>query len=159
MTDRTRRVLALIGFIVLCQGAGALGALATDPGPGSWYASLNKPAFNPPPWLFGPVWITLYTLMAIAAWRVWRGDAPGRRGALILFGIQLALNAAWTPTFFGLEQIGAALAVICALLVALGLTIAAFWRVDRVAGGLLIPYLLWSGFATALTASILALNG
>lgn len=100
----SRQALVLVALLILCQGAGALGALTTDTGEGSWFMALEKPAFNPPGWLFGPVWISLYTLMAISAWRVWRRgaiDGVAVRGALGVFGVQLLFNAAWTPTFFG----------------------------------------------------------
>lgn len=154
----------LIGLILLCQAAGALGALTTQTGEGSWYLTLVKPSFNPPGWIFGPVWITLYTLMAIAAWRVWRAGAKGAapsgavRGALLAFGAQLLLNAAWTPIFFGAGQLLIALGVILAMLGFIGLTIKRFGPIDRLAAGLLVPYLLWVSFATVLNASIWWLN-
>lgn len=154
----------LIGLILLCQGAGALGALTTETGAGSWYMALNKPPFNPPGWVFGPVWITLYTLMGIAAWRVWRAGARGQapssavRGALIAFGIQLALNAAWTPIFFGAGLLLVALGVIIAMVVAIGWTIKRFGPIDRPAAWMLAPYLAWVSFATVLNASLWWLN-
>lgn len=147
-------------FILVCQAAGAIGALTTDTGESSWYAGLEKPAFNPPGWVFGPVWTTLYTLMGIAAFVVWRAgtDRPEVRRALGLFAAQLVLNAVWTPVFFGAESIVGGAVVIVVLLVVLALTVRAFFRVSTVAGWLLVPYLLWIAFATLLNLSIWALN-
>lgn len=143
---------ALVGFIVLCQLAGASGAVVTD---ASWYRALDTPAWAPPGWLFGPVWITLYTLMGVAAWLVWRAPAgTTRTTALVWFGVQLVLNAAWTPVFFGLRSISGGLAVILLLLVAIVATIVSFRRPSPTASWLLAPYLVWVGFATALNAAI-----
>ena len=155
----SRPWLGLVGFVLACEGIGASGAAFTDPR-STWYRELAKPPFQPPPWVFGPVWTMLYALMAIAAWRVWRRrrEQPLARRGLILFAVQLALNAAWTPVFFGAHAIGAALGVIGALAVAVLLTGLAFRRVDRVAGGLMIPYLVWVLFATTLNAAIHVLN-
>ena len=142
----------LVGMIVLCQAAGGLGALATSP---AWYRELARPSWAPPPWLFGPVWLTLYTAMAIAAWLVWRGpSATARTRALGLFALQLALNAAWSPVFFGLRSLAGGLIVIVAMLVAIAATIVAFWPRSRLAAWLLVPYLAWVGFATALNAAL-----
>ncbi len=125
----------------------------------AWYAELVKPAWSPPPWLFGPVWTLLYLLMATAAWLVWREGGWGRqRAALQLYGIQLVLNAAWTPVFFGLRQTGAALVLIVVLWLAIAATARAFGRVRPAAGWLLGPYLAWVGFAAVLNASIWWLN-
>lgn len=144
--------LALVGWIALCQAAGAVGALVTS---GAWYRDLARPSWAPPGWLFGPVWLTLYTAMAIAAWLVWRGPSgPARTSALTWFGVQLALNAAWSPVFFGLRSLGGGLIVIIALLVAIAITIARFAPRSRLAAGLLVPYLAWVGFATALNAAL-----
>lgn len=151
-----RRWLGLGGFLALSFGAAGLGAPFI---PGDWYAALAKPAWNPPSWIFGPVWTLLYVLMAVAAWLVWRaGAGPQRRRALALYGVQLALNAAWTPLFFGLHLLGAALAEILVLWVAIAATMVAFARVSRVAAWLLAPYLAWVGFAAVLTFTIWRLN-
>jgi tryptophan-rich sensory protein len=147
-------------FAAACQLPGALGVLATATGDSAWYRELAKPAFQPPGWVFGPVWTLLYALMGVAAWRVWRlgTAAPGVRPALVWFAIQLAINAAWTPVFFGAHAIVAALIVLVALWVALVATIAAFRRVDVPATLLLIPYLVWVSFAVVLNAAIASLN-
>lgn len=147
-------------FVLACEAVGAIGALTTDTGESSWYAGLEKPAFNPPGWVFGPVWTTLYALMGIAAFLVWREgtDRPEVRRALGLFVAQLVLNGIWTPIFFGAESIVGGAIVIVALLVVLALTVRAFFRVSKAAGWLLVPYLLWTAFATVLTLSIWGLN-
>jgi benzodiazapine receptor len=155
--------LALIGWIALCQAAGGPGRPGHrgDPGrtTGAWYRELARPTWAPPGWLFGPVWLTLYTAMAVAAWLVWRGpSSPARRAALAWFGVQLALNAAWSPTFFGLRSLGGGLIVIVALLVAIAVTIARFAPRSRLAAGLLTPYLAWVAFATALNAALWSMN-
>lgn len=152
--------LGAIPYVILCQLVGAVGALTTETGGSPWYEALEKPSFQPPGWVFGPVWTLLYALMGIAAWRVWRlGVArPGVRRALTLFGVQLGLNAIWSPIFFGAHAIGIALGVLTALWLALVLTIVAFRPLDKTAALLLTPYLAWVTFATVLNASIVALN-
>jgi tryptophan-rich sensory protein len=141
--------------------AGGIGSLAvTDPGFSSWYATIAKPGFTPPGWAFGPVWTVLYLLMGVAAFLVWQKGLGSRlvRIALAWFLVQLGLNAAWTPVFFGLHRIGLALLVIALLWVAIVGTMYYFLRVSRPAGLLLVPYLLWVSFATVLNASIWHLN-
>jgi benzodiazapine receptor len=126
----------------------------------NWYANLNKPPFNPPNWVFGPVWTTLYVLMGVAAFLVWR-KGLGERGvrlALVCFIVQLVLNALWTPLFFGLRSPLAGLIDIVLLLAAIGLTTMLFLRISKPAGVLLVPYILWVLFATILNASIFLLN-
>ncbi|GAA5142078.1 tryptophan-rich sensory protein [Prosthecobacter algae] len=151
-----RQGLVLLGFIVITFCAPAFGAFSP---PGSWYAALSKPSWNPPSWVFGPAWTLLYTLMAVAAWLVWkRGGFGSQKRPLSLYFIQLALNAAWTPVFFGAHQLGAALAVIVALWVFIGLTLLHFWQVSRAAGLLFVPYLAWVSFATALNFTLWRLN-
>lgn len=147
--------LALAGWLLLCFSAAAFGAQFM---PGAWYASLRKPDWNPPGWVFGPVWTTLYTMMAVAAWRVWRRDGVGRRPALAWFLGQLLLNALWSWLFFGLRNPGLALAEIIALWVAIAGTIGHFRRLDRVAAGLLVPYLAWVSFAAVLNGTLWWLN-
>lgn len=148
--------MALAAFLLLCYGAAAIGAQFT---PGAWYAELTKPTWTPPGAVFGPVWTLLYGMMAVAAWLVWRvGGKRGVRGALALFGVQLALNVAWSWLFFGLQRPGAALVDILLLWLAISATILAFWRVRPAAGMLLVPYLVWVSFATALNLQIWRLN-
>ncbi len=148
-----RNVLALAGFIVATFCAPLTGLVAM---PGAWYAALTKPAWNPPAWIFGPAWTLLYTLMAVAAWLVWQRD--GWRRPLLLYGIQLALNAAWTPIFFGAHELGWALVEIVLLWAAILLTLLAFHRVSRTAGLLFVPYLAWVTFATILNFTLWRLN-
>jgi translocator protein len=152
-----RRWLSLAGWLLLCFAAASFGGLFL---PGEWYASLKKPSWNPPGWLFGPVWTALYTMMAVAAWLVWqRGGFATQRGPLTLFLVQLALNAAWTPLFFGLHRPGAAFAEIVLLWLAIVATIIAFRRASRPATLLLVPYLAWVSFAAALNLALWRLNG
>lgn len=153
-------IVRLIVSIVVCQLAGVVGAIFTTPAIPTWYASLNKPPFNPPNWVFFPVWTTLYTLMGIAAFVVWRKGLHERRVRLALgiFGLQLILNLAWTIVFFGLHSLFGAVLAIVLLWVAILVSIVAFWRISRVAGALLIPYILWVSFAGILNISIWMLN-
>lgn len=154
-----RDVLALFVSVAVCFAVSGLGGLITAQSVGTWYQDLAKPAFNPPDWIFAPVWTTLFLLMAVAAWRVWRsvGLRDGRT-ALFTFGVQLALNLGWSATFFGLRMPGAALIVVLLLLAAIVITQRLFWSADRSAGLLLVPLLAWVGFATVLNAAIWRLN-
>lgn len=150
------RWLGLVGWLALSFGASATGALFM---PGEWYASLRKPSWNPPGWVFGPVWSALYVAMAVAAWRVWlQASSPARRRALGAFFAQLALNALWTPLFFGLHRPGVAFAEIVFLWLAIAWTIAAFRPVHRAAAWLLAPYLAWVTFAAVLNFTLWRLN-
>ena len=127
--------------------------------PDAWFGELIKPVWQPPNWLFGPVWTALYLMMGIAAGLVWlRRPSPLVRSALVAFGAQLLLNALWTPAFFGAHALGGALIVILALWLAILTTIVRFARVSRWAAALLLPYLAWVSFATALNAELLRLN-
>jgi len=148
-----RNSLSLAGFIVVTFCAPLLGVGAA---PGAWYVALNKPAWNPPAWIFGPAWTLLYMLMAVAAWLVWK--RAGWRRPLMLYFIQLALNAAWTPIFFGAHALGWALAEIVVLWAAILLTLLSFHRVHRPAGWLLVPYLAWVTFAAILSFTLWRLN-
>lgn len=126
---------------------------------GDWYLTLNKPSWNPPGWVFGPVWTLLYTMMAIAAWLVWRkGGIAKQRRPLTLFAVQLLLNALWTPLFFGLHMLGVAFAEIILLWIAILATILAFRKVSPSAAWLLVPYLLWVTFAAILNATLWWMN-
>ena len=154
-----RRYSVLAAFVLLCLAVGAVGGFATAPAIPGWYAALAKPRFNPPSWLFAPVWTFLYVAMAIAAWLLWRTTAGAvRTRALTLWTIQLVLNACWTPVFFTLHGIGAALGVILLLDLTLVALVATAWRLSRPAAWLLVPYLAWTLFATLLNAAIMRLN-
>jgi tryptophan-rich sensory protein len=154
-----RDILALVLFVVLCLGIGALGASVTATSVSTWYPTLAKPSFNPPNSVFGPVWTALYVLMAVAAWRVWRkADRDTARGPLAVFALQLAVNLGWSVAFFGLREIGLAVAVILALDLFVLVTALLFRRIDRWAALLLLPYLAWIAFATALNIAIWRLN-
>ena len=152
-------------FIAINAAISALGGWATAASVGTWYPTLAKPAFNPPNWIFAPVWSALYLMIAIAGWRVWRrsgGEASGVRRevrlALTVYAVQLALNLSWSFVFFGARLIGPALAVIAALLAAIIANAFLFWRIDRAAGALLVPYAAWVSFATLLNAALWRLN-
>lgn len=150
-----RRPLYL--FLIATLATGAVASLFTAPAIPTWYTSLNRPAFAPPNWLLAPVWTALYILMAFAAWRVWK--KTGLRSAeMAVFALQLALNLGWSVLFFGLHQIGAALMEIAVLDVAILATLILFFRRDRPAGLLLLPYLAWTLFATVLTGTFGQLN-
>jgi translocator protein len=148
------RWLSLLGFLVLVMGGGlVLGFLTT---PGEWYAGLAKPSFNPPAWLFGPVWTVLYILIAIAGWRVWHRDRTG--WPMKLWWAQLVLNFLWTPMFFAAHQIGLALAIVLLMFAAILAFIGASWPRDRAAAWLFVPYAAWVAFASVLNAAIATLN-
>jgi benzodiazapine receptor len=151
--------LSALASVALALAAGAIGGLATASSVTTWYPGLNKPAFNPPNAAFGPVWTILYVVMGLAAWRVWRAPATAtRRAGLVLYGLQLILNLAWSLIFFGLRQPGPALLEIFVLLAALLAATSAFWRTDRVAGAMMVPYAAWVAFATLLNWEIWRLN-
>ena len=154
-----RDLAALAAFVVTCLAVSAIGGAVTASSVGDWYASLQKPAFNPPDWVFAPVWTVLYLMMAVAGWRVWRraGFADGGV-ALALFAVQLALNLAWSFLFFGWRRIDLALVEIVVLLAAILLTTAAFWRIDRIAGLLFVPYAAWVAYAMLLNIALWNLN-
>ena len=150
---RLRNGLMLVGLIVATFCAPLTGMIAM---PGAWYAALEKPTWNPPAWIFGPAWTILYTLMAVAAWLVWKRKGWSR--PLVFYFAQLILNAAWTPIFFGAHELGWALVEIVALWVAILLTMMAFFRVSKPAGWLFVPYLAWVTFATFLNFTLWRLN-
>jgi benzodiazapine receptor len=155
-----RSLSVLGGFVIVCGAVLLAGGAITAPAIPVWYATLAKPAFNPPPWVFSVVWPVLFLAMAVAGWLVWRraGHVGQARGPLALFAIQLALNLLWSALFFGLEAPGAALIEIVFLWLAIAATLIAFWRIDRIAGLLFVPYLAWVSFAVVLTAAIWRLN-
>ena len=154
-----RQVIGLIVALAACYAAAAVGGIFTSSSVGSWYQTLEKPPFNPPSWVFGPVWTVLYGMMAVAVWLVWRNAAPGQaRLPITLFAIQLVLNVAWSLLFFGLRQPGWAFAELCLLWLAIGATLLTFWPVSRPAAWLMVPYLLWVSFAGVLNLNIWLLN-
>jgi benzodiazapine receptor len=157
---RTVEVLQLVVSLVVCQAAGLVGAIFTTPAIPTWYAGLAKPAFTPPSWLFAPAWTTLFVLMGLAAFLIWRKGLRERgvKIALAIFIIQLILNILWSAVFFGLKSPLGGLIVIALLWVAILLTILSFFRLSRAAGLLLLPYILWVSFAAVLNGAILVLN-
>ena len=152
-----RELVGLLVWILVSFVPAAVGGRFL---PGEWYRALDKPAWTPPGWVFGPAWTLLYLSMGVAAWLVWR-ERLGQRALLplALFGAQLVLNGLWSWLFFGLRRPDLALADIVALWLAIAATIVAFWGVRPVAGALLLPYLAWVTFATALNADIWRRNG
>ncbi|UCH33710.1 MAG: tryptophan-rich sensory protein [Armatimonadota bacterium] len=154
-----QRLIGFGVFVLLCFSAAALGAALGGPGGSNWYERLHKPSWTPPSWAFGPAWTVLYLMMATAAWLVWRrAGAAGAPVPLLLFGLQLVFNAAWTPLFFGLKMPGAAFAEIVALWWLILATLIAFWKTVPAAGILMMPYLAWVSFAAALNFAIWRMN-
>jgi translocator protein len=154
-----RSWLVLAGFLAASFAVAAIGGTFTSAAMPEWYMSLEKPAFNPPSWIFGPVWTALYIMMAVAAWLVWRSSGLKDASlALTLYAVQLGLNLAWSGIFFALRSPGWALVEIVALWAAILATMILFFRHSRMAGWLFAPYLLWVSFATVLNAAIWRLN-
>jgi len=148
--------LGFVGWLMLCYAPSLTAVFVST---GDWYQELNKPSWNPPSWLFGPVWMTLYTMMAVAAWLVWRrGGWAEQWRPLSVFVVQLALNALWTPLFFALHLMGLAFFEMLTLWLMLVVTISTFYRVHRGAAGLLLPYLAWVSFAAFLNFTIWQMN-
>jgi len=147
----------LIISIVICQLAGAIGALFTTPAIPGWYATLQKPAFNPLSWVFAPVWTTLYILMAVALYLVWNSKG-NKKLAIKVFCLQLFLNSFWSVVFFGLKSPWLALTVIVLLWILIAKTITEFFKLSKVSGYLLLPYLFWVSFASILNLAIAVLN-
>lgn len=153
-----------LGWLVLPLAVGGVSGFITAGSVETWYATIEKPAFNPPDWIFGPTWTVLYLLMGLAAYLAFRhqraggADPSAIRAAKIAFFVQLALNGLWSIIFFGLHQPGFALLEILILWVAIGATVRAFTRLSKPAAGLLLPYWAWVSFATVLNASIWWLN-
>jgi tryptophan-rich sensory protein len=156
---RARDIVGLVVFLAICLGISSIGGAVTATSVGSWYQDLQKPSFNPPDRVFAPVWTVLYVMIAVAGWRVWRAAglrAPGT--AFLLYAVQLALNLIWSFLFFGYRLIGPALIEVVVLLLAILANTILFWRHDRLAGMLLVPYGIWVAFATALNAALWRLN-
>ena len=156
--SKQKQILGLVGWLVVSFAASAVGAMATIQAK-SFYSRLAQPPWAPPPGIFGPVWTVLYALMGIAAWLVWRsgGFRPNRK-ALTVFLLQLAFNALWSWLFFAWHRGAWALADVLVLWILIVAALVSFWRVRPVAGALLIPYLLWVSFASALNYSVWQLN-
>lgn len=151
--------IGLAGFLLLSAVVSGLGGAITATSVGTWYQTLERSALSPPDWVFGPVWTTLFIFMAVAGWRVWRQEASqARKQALFVYGLQLALNLLWSFLFFGLQQIGWSLVEIVVLLLVILVNTVLFWRLDRLAGALFVPYAAWVSYATILTGTLWLLN-
>jgi tryptophan-rich sensory protein len=155
-----KNLLKLLASVFICLAAGGIGTLFTSSAIPTWYATLNKPVFSPPNYLFAPVWTLLYILMGVSAYLIYSKGLKSKkvRAALYLFGIQLVLNALWSPVFFGAKNILLALIIIIAMWICIGKTILAFGKINKVASYLLYPYIAWVSFATILNFSVWLLN-
>jgi tryptophan-rich sensory protein len=155
----TTSIAKLIASLALCFLAAYLGSIATMPAISTWYALLNKPFFNPPNWIFGPVWTLLYFLMAVSAWLIWQEEWDNDiRLALSLFAAQLALNVLWSFLFFNLGSPLLGFVEILFLWLAIFLTVRAFFKISSTAGWLMVPYILWVTFAAVLNLAIVLMN-
>lgn len=161
MANKKMKIKNSLKFIISVVGSelvGFLGSFFTMSGTTSWYDALVKPPLNPPTWIFAPVWIALYFIMGISLGMVWSSNSGYKKKAIILFVVQLALNAIWTPVFFGVHMIGNSLAIIVLLWAAIVMTIFIFSKVSRVAAWLLAPYVVWVSFAAYLNVAFWVLN-
>lgn len=157
--DCMSKLPKLLLTIFFCLSVGFLGALFTTPAIPAWYANISKPVFSPPNWLFGPVWTVLYILMAISFYLIWiKKKDVNVKNAMKLFGIQLFLNAIWSPVFFGVKNLFLALVIIVFMWIFIRKTILSFGKIDRKASRLLYPYLVWVSFAVILNFSVWLLN-
>jgi len=150
----------LVASIVACEGAGLIGSIFTTPAISTWYVALEKPSFTPPNWVFAPVWASLYALMGVAVFLVWRQglSQPGVKPAFTLFWVQLVVNLMWSVVFFGWHSILGGAVIIISLWVLVLITMIKFFRLSRVACGLLASYLAWLSIASALNVWVLILN-
>jgi benzodiazapine receptor len=153
-------IIKLIVSIVVCEGAGGIGAIFTTPAIPTWYVGLRKPRFTPPNSVFGPIWITLYLLMGVAVFLVWREglSQQGVMVAFIIFWVQLVLNILWSVIFFGLKSLLGGMVMIILLWITILVNIIMFFGVSPIAGGLLIPYIVWVSIAGNLNARVWTLN-
>jgi translocator protein len=153
-------IAKLAGAVAACEAAGGIGAFLSREGLQEWYPKLQKPSFNPPDWVFGPTWTLLYALMGTSLWLAEERDEDGaaKWTSRVFFGAQLLLNVLWTYVFFGRRAPGWALVEVLVLIAAIAATVASFSKVSRTAAVLLVPYLLWTGFASVLNFSIWRLN-
>lgn len=158
--ERTLESLLRLGtFLLLVFMASSVGGFFTARSLGDWYQNLNKPAFNPPDWIFSPVWISLYIMIAVSAWLVWRKSGfSGARWAMIAFLAQLVLNSGWSVLFFGLHLLGAAFLEIVVLWIVILMCIILYWRHSLLAALLMVPYLLWVAFAAVLNLAFWRIN-
>ena len=150
-------MIRFVASVVVCEAAGALGSVFTISAIPSWYAALQKPWFTPPNWLFAPVWLALYFLMGATLYLLWE-RRPRSGAALVAFGVQLALNVAWSMVFFGAHDLLYGFLVIAALWVAILVTVVLSYRVSRSAAALVVPYILWVTIASALNYYVWAVN-
>ncbi len=150
--------IALIGFLLVVAVIAGAGSLFTSTGVSAWYRQLTRPSWTPPDWLFGPVWTLLYLGMAVAVWLVWKQRLPRSRWAIGVWLLQLLLNGAWSPIFFGAHSTGGGLVIIVLLWLAILATVSVFWRLSRLAAILMLPYLAWVTFASALNLALWKLN-
>jgi benzodiazapine receptor len=153
-----KNTFKLLLSILLTLTVGFLGSLVTTPAITTWYQTLNKPAYNPPNWVFAPVWTALFILMGISFYLIWISKDINKKQSLRIFFIQLFLNFLWSFLFFGLKSPSLALIDIIFLWIAIFITISKFYKISKTAGYLLIPYLAWVSFASILNASILLIN-
>lgn len=157
--QQRHKIAGITLSILIAQAAGIIGSLFTASSVQTWYATLTLPTWNPPSFIFGPVWITLYTLMGIAAYLVWKKKkATLRKQALSFYAAQLALNALWSIIFFGMKNPGLAFFELCVLLAAIYITTYLFWKSNKWAGILMLPYVAWASFAAFLNFTIWQLN-
>jgi tryptophan-rich sensory protein len=154
------KYLKMLLSIAICYSAGAIGSIFTVQAIPTWYSTLNKPSFNPPSWVFAPVWTLLYIMMGLSAYRIWEQGWHQKKIkiALIFFAVQLVLNASWSVIFFGWHNPGLALINIILLWLGIVICVVRFYRIDKWASYLLLPYLVWVSFATLLNYNIWILN-
>ncbi len=156
---KTTKYLPLVISIILAQGSGLIGSIFTASSVNTWFETIYKPTWNPPSWIFGPVWTMLYLLMGIAAYIIWqKKDIVGTKMALSVYGIHLVFNSLWSILFFGLKNPQLAFFEIIFLLILIIITTMLFWKIDRRAGALMFPYIAWVSFATVLNYTIWQLN-
>jgi len=148
----------LVASVLICQMTGLIGALFTTPAIATWYVGITKPSFNPPNWIFGPVWTILYLLMGLSLYLVWSQGFEKNKMRMGVFGAQLGLNVVWSVLFFGMGNFGAAFVEILALWVAIAATIVVFYKTSKKASLMLVPYICWVSFAALLNFAIWRLN-
>jgi len=157
---KTKKISKLIIAIIICQSAGIIGSLFTTPSISTWYDAIQKPTFTPPNWVFGPVWITLFTLMGISLYLIWEKGLRNKnvKSSLFVFFLQLVLNSLWSILFFGLQSPFYAFVEIIILWAAIAVTIIKFYKISRNAGLILIPYIMWVSVALILNYYVWVLN-